>query len=246
MATKKKLLLILSIVFGGIIVAGGVTTPILLLTGVKVTLLSNEGVMIEAKGVRLYIDPIYFPQSYDPKPADVVMVTHPHSDHYQPSVITTLQKEDTVNIFPEDMSDAIALFNGTGMVPEDVYNLTDEISITAFYEYTIPDGNHPRNANWTSYLVDINGFTIFHAGDAGNMPEYEQLNGIVDLAMLPYVPGFLITNSELVEVFNIIQPKFAMLIHGTFNSYTAFFDAYGDSINAKAVILDELSSRRFY
>ncbi len=246
MVAKKKLLIVLGIVFGVIIVAGSITVPVYLFTGVKLTFLSNEGVMIEAKGVRMYIDPILFPQGYNPKPADVVMVTHPHTDHYQPSVIERLQKEDTLNIFPEDMSDAIALFDGTGMVPEDVLNLTDKITITAFFEYTIPDGIHAKNDNWTSYLIDIDGFSIFHAGDSGNIPEYEQLAGLVDLAMLPYVPDFLMNETAIVDAFNTIQPEYAMLIHSIYANYVGFFDTHGDSINAKSVILDQLSSRRFY
>ena len=75
----------LVVIVGAIIVS----TPILLMmiptqeppTEIKVTLLLNEGVMIEAKGLRIYIDPLYLPSNYTDLPADVILVTHAHTDH---------------------------------------------------------------------------------------------------------------------------------------------------------------------
>ena len=62
------------------------TTPATSLVGavdsdVNVTLLSNAGVMIEADGMRIYIDPVDLPNSYMDYPADAVLITHHHGDH---------------------------------------------------------------------------------------------------------------------------------------------------------------------
>ncbi|MFX1416976.1 MAG: hypothetical protein ACFFC0_09185, partial [Promethearchaeota archaeon] len=43
---------------------------------VRVTLLTNAGVMIEAEGLTIYIDPIELPASYGSKPADAILITH--------------------------------------------------------------------------------------------------------------------------------------------------------------------------
>jgi L-ascorbate metabolism protein UlaG (beta-lactamase superfamily) len=86
-----------------------VSTPILLMmmppaqnpiTEVKLTLLLNEGVMIEFEGVRIYIDPLYLPSNYTELPADVILVTHPHNDHYSPQDIEDIMTNDTLFVCP--------------------------------------------------------------------------------------------------------------------------------------------------
>ncbi len=86
---------------GGIVTVTAVATPIITISilnynSVNLTLLDNAGVMIETKGMRLYIDPINLPESYGNKPADAILITHSHSDHYQSSIINMLQKNETL------------------------------------------------------------------------------------------------------------------------------------------------------
>jgi len=188
------------------------------LEGVKLTLLTNAGVMIEAKGVRIYIDPVDLPSEYGDSPADAILITHDHSDHYQESTISMLQKERTVNIFPRIMEDEIERYNGTGVVPGDKVSL-GSITVTAFNMYTFfpmatPPPTHPAESNYTSYIVDIDGFTIFHAGDSKNIPEYEKLKGTIDVALLPLGPGCqTMTGYEIVEAIQVIEPRYFVPIH---------------------------------
>ena len=66
----------------------------------KITLLYNAGVMIEVGEARLYIDPVSLPGNYSDKPADVILITHPHSDHYSGAAVSMLEKDSTVIVFP--------------------------------------------------------------------------------------------------------------------------------------------------
>ena len=122
------------------------------------------------------------------------------------------------------MTDAIDRFNGTGVNPGDDFMVGD-INITAFHSY-VPDylqdlpTFHPRSANWTSFLIEIDGFTIYHAGDNKYIPEYEQLTGKIDLALLPiyFDPGFGDLNESLlpiVDAIDMIQPRFVIPTHFT-------------------------------
>ncbi|NHJ39940.1 MAG: MBL fold metallo-hydrolase, partial [Asgard group archaeon] len=156
------------------------------------TLLDNAGVMIEHKGVRIYIDPINLDRSYIDLKADAILITHPHGDHYEAVSYNRIVKSDTLKLFPENMSQEISINLGTGVNPEDEFQV-GHISITAFYMYTLPLGeypaSHPQEANWTSYIIDIDGFVFFHAGDSKNIQEYEDISGMVDVALLPLGPG---------------------------------------------------------
>ena len=253
MILTRRAKILLSI--GAIVIVAGVATPLITISvlnhnSVTLTLLDNAGIMIEARGSRLYIDPIELPDSYADKPADAVLITHPHGDHYEYESMSLIQKESTVNIFPDNMTAQIATHDGIGLDPEDTYQV-GIFNIQAFYMYTLPVGewpaSHPQEANWTSYLVTVNGLTIFHAGDSKNIDEYEQLTGLVDIALLPLGPGCqTMADMEIVDVLEIIQPDYFIPIHYSLLADETFILNYGDLItDCEIISLEYFTSHKF-
>ena len=107
--------------------------------------------------------------------------------------------------------------NGIGLDPEDEYQVS-LFDITAFYMYTLPVGvypaNHPQEESLTSYVIDINGFTIFHAGDSKNIEEYNQLTGSIDVVLLPLGLGCQTkADMEIIDIIEVIQPEYFIPIH---------------------------------
>ena len=215
---------------------------------IKVNLLLITGVMIEAKGLRIYIDPFLLPSNYTELPADVILITHPHSDHYSRLDIETIITNDTLFVCPENMTDAIDRFDGFGVNPGDSF-LVGDINITAFPLYlddysTGQPTFHPKAANWTSFIIDIDGFKIFHAGDTKYIYEYEELTGTIDLAFLPiyFDPGLGALNASLlpiVDSIDMIQPRTTILTHFTTNNLETFISEYSILIETSSCeILD--------
>ncbi|MHA2059126.1 MAG: MBL fold metallo-hydrolase [Candidatus Thorarchaeota archaeon] len=204
---------------------------------IKLTLLDNAGVMIEAEGMRIYVDPINLPSNYSALPADAILITHPHGDHYDSTCIDMLQKESTVNVFPDNMSTEVAAHDGVGVDPLDNVQV-GTINITAFYMYTEiwiegeRFASHPSEANWTSYIIDINGFKIFHAGDTKNITEYEQITGQMDVVLLPLGPGCQsMVDLEVVDAIDKLQPDYFIPIHFESElSCELFTNAFTDEI----------------
>ena len=203
---------------------------------IVLTVLDNAGVMIEASGMRIYIDPINLPSNYSTLPADLILITHPHGDHYNSTYINMLEKESTVIILPDNMSAEVALHDGIGVDPLDTVDV-GSISITAYYMYTeiwidgVRYASHPSEANWTSYIIDINGFKIFHAGDSKNITEYEQISGQMDVVLLPLGPGCqAMTGLEVVDAIDKLQPRYFIPIHTTNLNAEIFVGAYTDEI----------------
>ncbi len=232
----------------GIIVVVAVATPLAVLTllntsstpppihNIRFTLLDNAGVMIEHDGVRIYIDPYNLPSSYDQLPADAILITHPHFDHYQPESLGLVQQSETVIVFPEDMTEAITVHDGVGVNPGDELYI-EHIRIQAFYEYALDGGlypNHPRENNWTSYIVDVNGFTFFHAGDSANIEEYTQLTETIDVALLPVL---IFNSQDVVDALEVIQPNYFIPVHFAGTYHEIFVESYGDQITGCEILL---------
>jgi L-ascorbate metabolism protein UlaG (beta-lactamase superfamily) len=220
---------------------------------ITVTLLYNAGVMIETGDVRIYVDPFDLNSTYADMPADAILITHPHGDHYDTDVMDMLQKNDTVNIFPANMTDAISAYDGVAVNPMDQVQV-GTINVTAYYMYTLPVGewpaSHPAEANWTSYIIDIDGFTIFHSGDSKTISQYEALKGQIDVACLAIGPGCqTMTGSEVIDALEDIEPRFFIPIHYSGDGHEDFMQLYfptlDDSVDCAGVCLDWYTSRLF-
>ncbi|TFG34012.1 MBL fold metallo-hydrolase [Candidatus Thorarchaeota archaeon] len=219
----------------------------------NITLLTNAGVMIETNETRIYIDPIQLNESFTDYPADIVCVTHPHADHYDTSSIDIVKTEDTVFIFPANMSDAVSLYDAIAVVPG-VSVLLGDINITAFYMYTFSEygypASHPIEANWTSFIIEIDGFTVFHAGDSRNIIEYYQIRGQIDLAFFPLGPGCqTMTNYEVVSAIIRVEPTFFIPIHFEEGAQDAWIASYGDNVEESTectpIVLDYWTMHSF-
>jgi L-ascorbate metabolism protein UlaG (beta-lactamase superfamily) len=120
------------------------------------------------------------------------------------------------------MTEAIDRYDGFAVNPGNSF-LFGDFNITAIPMYA-PDytsgvpSNHPREANWTSFIIDIDGFKILHSGDAKYMEEYEELTGTIDLALLSinFDPTWGGVNESLlpiVDAINMIRPKYTIPIN---------------------------------
>jgi L-ascorbate metabolism protein UlaG (beta-lactamase superfamily) len=138
------------------------------------------------------------------------------------------------------MTVQIERHDAIGLNPGDSHQVGD-INITAFYMYThdrpsLPS-SHPKETNWTSYIIDIEGFKIFHGGDAKYMEEYEGLTEVFDVAFLPiYWDGAMglidVSLSPIVEVVEAIRPKNMVPTHYSSFENDTFISDYGSQIES--------------
>jgi len=239
---------IIFIVVGVLVATAAIAAPTTLIllnnnNDVTVNLLYNAGVMIEANGLRIYIDPINLASNYSEFPADAILITHDHGDHYQESTIDIIKTDDTLIAMPEVVAAISSLEGVTSVVPLDSF-LIGSINVTCFYMYTFAplgyESSHPIESNYVSYLIDIDGFVLFHSGDSSNIPEYFQLQNKVDVAFLPLGPGCqTMTGIDVVNAIGIIKPTYFIPIHYAPDANTEFIETYGTSIeNYGSVIVD--------
>jgi L-ascorbate metabolism protein UlaG (beta-lactamase superfamily) len=173
--------------------------------------------------------------------ADVILVTHNHSDHCSPQKIERLCKKDTVIVAPKNCASRLkgevrALQPGEKTVIGDVtIEAVEAYNVRRFKAPGKPW--HPRGYG-VGYLIRVGGKTIYHAGDTDFIPEMRQLKD-VDLALLPTGDKYTMDNAEAAEAAATLRPKVVMAMH-TWKTDREEFKRKVDAIpGIKAVLLKE-------
>ena len=141
-------------------------------------------------GTVIYIDPAVG-DGYD-LPADIILVTHEHSDHNQVNLIT--QKEDCVVIRVSD-----AILNGE----HNTFTIKG-IEIEAVEAY---NSNHSKNTS-VGFLILIDGIMIYVAGDTSKTEQMETLSERhIDYAFLPCDGVYNMNAEDAAEYAKLIGAK---------------------------------------
>jgi len=201
--------------------------------------LAHAGFQIKTEKKVIYIDLEKYGKA--PEKADMILVTHSHTDHCDPSKIRNILKEDTVIIAPEDCASKIGKKIKTLKPGEETE--IDGIYVKAVHAYNIKrfrsPGNpyHPKSYG-VGYLITVEGKTIYHAGDTDFIPEMHQLSHI-DIALLPSGDTYTMDNDEAAEAAMAINPKIAVPMHRWNTNPREFKDKVESNSNIKVVLLKE-------
>jgi L-ascorbate metabolism protein UlaG (beta-lactamase superfamily) len=160
-------------------------------------------------GAVVYVDPWGVT---DAVPADVILITHAHFDHFQPHEIERLRTPSTKLVAPHDVArelsgDVIAVAPGEtheagGLKFETVpaYNVVEERL-----------DMHPRTKGWVGYLLHVGGVVYYHAGDTDALPELTSLS--VDVAMVPIGGTYTMDAEEAGAFVKAMAPGLAIPMH---------------------------------
>lgn len=189
----KKVLLILGVVIMALFSCSSKKAKTTL------TYIGHASVKIVAQdGSVLYIDPNYYKGDYTDL-ADVILVTHQHDDH-KPYYKVKL-KEGGKQIENRD-----ALVKGE----------YKKYEIGPFKIEAVAAGGNPNHdvRYCVGYLVSVDGFTIYHAGDTSKIEQMKDLSSRnIDYAMYPIDGIFNMDAVEATEVAKLVGAKNNIPIH---------------------------------
>jgi L-ascorbate metabolism protein UlaG (beta-lactamase superfamily) len=175
--------------------------------------LGHAGFLIGIAGKTVYIDPYRSPVG---PPADVILITHDHFDHFSPEDVERLVRKGTRVIAPASVTEQIR-GAAVSIAPGDAVEL-DALEVTAVAAYNTnklnSDGEpfHPREAGGVGYLLRAGGERLYHSGDTDVIPEMDQAAG-VDIALLPVSGTYVMTAAEAAEAARRIEPSLAIPMH---------------------------------
>lgn len=149
----------------------------------------HAAVAVSWNGKMLYSDPGSTASLYTNMPkADVIVVTHTHSDHYGATVLTSLLDTDGVIFAPQSVYNAMpsaapAFLRGkTTVLANGATGSAHGITIRAVPMYNMSNSNHPQGIG-NGYVVTLGGKNVYFSGDTEDTPEMRALTNI-DAAFL--------------------------------------------------------------
>ncbi len=157
--------------------------------------------------------------------ADLILVTHSHSDHLSIGDIRKIVKANTMFVGPADVIEKIkaAGFERYQVVAPNQSFTVEGIPCKTVPAYNIDKPFHPKANNWVGYLATINQVSYYFAGDTDLIPEMKEIKA--DVAFLPVGGKYTMTAAEAAQAANLIKPKVAVPIH--------FLDVVGTMDDAK-------------
>ncbi|MEX2405939.1 MAG: MBL fold metallo-hydrolase [Actinomycetota bacterium] len=161
-------------------------------------------------GLKLYIDP--WGTGPEDAPADLILITHAHDDHLQPSEIERLSGADTKVVAPRDVAKELS-----GAVTAVSPGESHEVAGVRFE--TVPAYNvveerldmHPKTNAWVGYVIELGGRRYYHAGDTDALTELESLT--TDVAMVPIGGTYTMDAREAAGLVRAMRPQLAVPMH---------------------------------
>jgi len=168
--------------------------------------------LVEINNKTIYFDPNGIPEG-EPN-ADLILISHSHSDHYELNSIEHINTDDSIIVCPKSCSKIIARWNAIGVSPG------DQLSELGLKIKAIPMYNlrffrrlfHRKSKNLCGYVISNETLSIYHAGDTGKIPEMEDLQEI-DYAFLPIGGMFTMNSEEALEAIELFHPNTLIPMH---------------------------------
>ena len=168
----------------------------------------------------IYFDPITL--AGELPPADIILITHAHSDHWSVPDIKKIIGPNTVLVISPNVNAAYEASKDALGIPATVLKEGETTEVRGVSIQAVPaydTGAHPRENGGAGYIVAVDGVRIYHAGGTAAYPEMAQYH--CDVALIP-VYGMAATN----EMVKVIPAKVFILEHTSIYAVQALITAF--------------------
>ncbi len=172
---------------------------------IVLTFYAHASIGIGWNGLQLYIDPVGESQGVDfsdePK-ADMILVTHHHSDHLDKEAISLLAGNECEIYGSEFCGLAHGVHPGDNI---HIKNLTVDV-VPAYNTTPVHLKFHPKERLDCGYILNLGGTRIYVAGDTEDNDDVLSLKN-VDVVFLPVNQPYTMTVEQAVRVVKAIKPS---------------------------------------
>ncbi len=178
----------------------------------KLTWYKQSAYKWKGDGLVVYLDPWGLRKGQE-EPADVIFITHAHSDHFEPEDIDKIRKSTTQFVAPRDVADKLK-GNVKAIKPGDAFDVAG-IKVEAVPAYSTVEHRlqtHPKSNNWVGYILTLDGHRYWFSGDGDPNPDIEKIKTDVALICVGGDP-YVMNVSEAAGVVKKIKPQVAIPNH---------------------------------
>ncbi|MDX2075591.1 MAG: MBL fold metallo-hydrolase [bacterium] len=133
---------------------------------------------------------------------DVILIGHEHHQHFSVPDIEKLRGEETKIIgnpsIIDQLPEALLLRQWNSMS-------IGKASIKAVPAYSPNSPQHPQEAGGLGFIISLNFYDIYYAGDTQKIPEMSRIQP--DIAILPIDGNGTLTVEEAAEVVHAMRPR---------------------------------------
>ena len=174
-------------------------------SSIGITFLGHASLIIKFDGLVVHVDPVSGEADYTKLPkADLILITHQHSDHLDKRAIASVEKETTSIVLNKSVYDSLkkgtVIRNGE---KTDILGLKIE-AVPAYNTTPGRERYHPKDRD-NGYIITFKGFRIYIAGDTEDTPEMRLLEDI-DVAFLPMNQPYTMTPEQAAGAARTIRP----------------------------------------
>lgn len=142
--------------------------------------IGHASVAVSWNGKVLYSDPSGIDSLFTGlPPADVVVVTHSHSDHFSSTRLTAVLGTAGVIFAPQSVYNGMSttLKTRTTVLANGATATAAGMTIRAVPMYNLSNTNHPQGTG-NGYVVTLGGKNLYFSGDTEDIPEMRTLTNI--------------------------------------------------------------------
>lgn len=175
----------------------------------EITFIGHGTLMFVFGDKVIHVDPWSRLADYSKLPkADLILLTHHHGDHFDPTALKEIRKDGTIVVHTELCAEKVdggiimkngdqQTFMGIDVEAVTAYNLVHKRESGEFY--------HPKGEG-NGYVLTFGDTRVYIAGDTENTPEMKALEAI-DYAFLPMNLPYTMTPEMVTEAVNAFKPK---------------------------------------
>lgn len=175
--------------------------------------LGHDSFRLEGSTV-IYVDPWKLPE--DVPLADGILVTHDHYDHLSVDDIRAIAGPETDIAGPEAVTGHLDELGSLTVAPGETFRLATA-NVRAVPAYNIDKFRqpgkpyHPKEAGYVGYIIELDGFRVYHAGDTDCIPEMRGIR--CDVALLPVGGTYTMTADEACRACGLIDAGVVVPMH---------------------------------